>query len=61
LTVTVEGTPSVPEMEPVTFTDRIELQQGGQELWAFVLVMDGEAMPHPVGPLRYVRTSDVPF
>jgi hypothetical protein len=55
------GEPVDSEMVPMRYVDRLVVQPGGMELWSYMIEMNGEKLDEPRGPVRFSKTSDVPF
>lgn len=56
-----QGTPILQGLTPLSEVDRLELQPGGQELWAYTIERNGEQLESPTGPYKYVLLSPDPF
>jgi hypothetical protein len=60
LHVRVEGRPVEPEMTPIRWVDRLELQPGGLLILAFKTELNGVPRNPPTGPMRLPKVADDP-
>lgn len=61
LHVECTGEPVDSEMMPMRYIDRLVVQPGGLELWSYMIELNAEKLDEPRGPVRFAKTSDVPF
>jgi hypothetical protein len=60
LIVRVEGRPVDPDLTPIRWVDRLELQPGGLHILSYKTELNGVPRNPPTGPMRLTKVADDP-